>query len=464
MHFQLPTLSEEQMKSIHDTGMEILEKIGIKTYSEVISEIGNRDGIKVHGGRLFFSRSLTEKMVNDYLTDRDKVRERTEPKELTFGLPGCLAHNYMKIGQREIRPLESKDIVELVKASDVLADEEPMIRGVASGLACDVPAPLRTLYANKVSAQYHSKGNLPRGYSSIEDADLVFAMQEVLGQDIHIGIHLPSPLEFEGNEVDVALKFRNRAKSWGVSSIPMGGATAPIDLFGNMAQNVAEIWGGYIIMKLLEPEKPAGIAMVSNAFDMQSGNLDYGTYRAVLMWLCTHQMNKFYKSENELGVYAFNVSYCQPCTAQGVYSTSVLLPAMLLGARNFGMGLMGIDNIFSWEKTFYDIETMKFCESLLQPVVSSKTEEIIRTIQDVIEGGESYLTHPSTLEALRKDWRPKFLRSIPVQDFENQKGSILEQMRDRKEHLLEKHSYVLEDGQFKEIENIYNKGIRLLQN
>ena len=458
---QVPILSEKDMEKIHNTGMEILEKVGMKTTDEVIAEIGNCKGVKVRGKRLLFSQTLMEEMVNELLQKREKECSSVESKGLTFGLPGCLPECYLEIGERNFRPLKSEDILQMIKVSDILSQDKPSVTGIAAGMASDISAPLQTLYANKLAAQYHSKGIMPRGYTSIKDAELIFEMQGVLGQKIGTGTHLPSPLVFEGNEVEVTLKFRKKSVSWGVSSMPMGGATAPFNIFGILAQNVAEIWGGYTILKLLEPEKPAGCSMTSYVFDMQNANIDFRTYKAVLMLLYTYQMNRFYKTEG-MGIYAFNVSFCLPGVSSGIYSASALIPALLMGAKRFGMGLLGIDKIFSWEKTFYDIESIKFCSSLLQPFPFPEEGEIIQTIQEVIEGKEDFLTHPATLQNFRKDWYPEYLRNFQVQEFGKRKNEIPGTMKERKERMLKKHNYILEKEKFEEMEKIYQEGKRRL--
>ena len=157
INMELPILSEKDMEKIHNAGMEILEKVGMKTTDEVIAEIGNCKGVKVRGKRLLFSQTLMEEMVNELLQNREKDRTAAS-EELTFSLPGCLPKYYLEIGEKDFRPLTTKDIPQMVKVSDILTQEEPSVRGIAAGLASDISFPLQTLYANKISAQYHSKG------------------------------------------------------------------------------------------------------------------------------------------------------------------------------------------------------------------------------------------------------------------------------------------------------------------
>lgn len=260
--------------------MEVLERVGMLYQNEEMLKALKKFGALVdyESQRAKFPKKLVREFVEllrKENTESDEKESKFYPPPLpVLGLQ--VAQFYYDYEKKEKRRGNKDDFITLIKLADVLHPEEgvghslilteinPLIEPLIAGL-------LLTEYAHKPAGVY---------YTDIRQYDYLLEMDSILDGEgsihPHSAICFAHPLRFDK---PVAERFLKEVRETGVgwlTPMPVAGVTTPVTVEGFIVVASAEIMGGWLCAKALNPKVKVGSSMWAGTCDMKGG-VSYST-------------------------------------------------------------------------------------------------------------------------------------------------------------------------------------------
>jgi trimethylamine--corrinoid protein Co-methyltransferase len=241
----------------------------------------------------------------------------------------------------------------------------------------------------------------------------------------------------------------------------MYGVTSPIFIESGMEQAAAELFAGYLALKLMHGDRPVYLQVIDSVMghpvDWRYMNPLFSSVEDILKTLYQVSINRFY------GIPLVGMSLLASGKEidfqQGFEKAIHTLLCVQLGVRAFRIaGYLGLDMVYSPEQLVCDCEMMRFIKELTKrrpfDCDSIPVDEIIRQ-----PPGGSYLGSDLTIANFRGEyWDPGFFDRAPVNTWLAEGGRTLEERaRDVVEQRVAAHSYRLQDDRRREIDRIYHR-------
>lgn len=207
---------------------------------------------------------------------------------------------------------------------------------------------------------------------------------------------IKSPLEVVGDTALKLIEISKRRVPVVISSSPMGGATAPFDEFGMVAQINAEILAGVALTQLVAPGAPALYGSVpirtrlDNLYDMY-GAPEFNHYHHD----CA-QMARFY------GLPCYSTANVGDTSVPGIQATAekmiTLMSAPWSGAQyiHYAFGLLERTNVFCPEQAIMDDAHIGIVKYALgnTPISEERRGDVLAMVREVMETDHrTYLYH-----------------------------------------------------------------------
>ncbi len=213
-----------------------------------------------------------------------------------------------------------------------------------------------------------------------------------------------SPLTVGKTIADLAVAKAPYKKFYAVPTMPVAGANAPMTPAGTAVIGIAEILGGYILAKALNPETPVGACALTAKMDMKTGQVIYTAPEVFIA---------------DLGIVeVFEVFLNLPCNTFGVYvdtDTPGLQAVREKLLRSLGLGLYGLltgfegtldkGRVFSATQLMIDWDLHRYLAAFTAPPEMSEDNLGLQTIFDAGWDNTVYLTHDHTLTHMRQAWQ-----------------------------------------------------------
>jgi len=299
-------LSASGLHCIHAAGLSLLEDPGIFCESEAIAGIFKKGGAKVDekSGVVFVSPDMVEKALKSapksfVMHGLDPEMDLlVEPGRVYYGMGGSSEPLFYDYDLGQPRKPTRADMVSCTRVGQALSNMDFIMTLCTSG---DVPAD---------QAFYHDISALCLNTTkpivfTVLDRDY---MKRVIGivsaasggesefrrRPRVMGFVTPvSPLTFprliEGIIDTVAVGMPVL-----YAPGPMMSATAPTTIAGLLAQTVAELLFGLVLVQLLKPGAPVVLKMDSDVMDPQTGQCTYGSPEQILGRAALAQIGRFY--------------------------------------------------------------------------------------------------------------------------------------------------------------------------
>lgn len=221
-----------------------------------------------------------------------------------------------------------------------------------------------------------------------------------------------SPLCIGKKIAELAVVKAPYKKVYAVPTMPVAGANAPMTPAGTATIGVAEILGGYVLAKSLNPETPVSACALSSKMDMKQGRMVYVAPEVFIADMAI--------------IETFNCHLNLPCGACGIYvdaKTPGLQAVSEKLMRCLGLGLFSnltgmhgtLDQgrVFSPTQMMLDIDLHRFLAAYTaEPVVDEDTLGL-KTILEVGWSKSDYLMHEHTLRHMREIWSPLVFGKTP---------------------------------------------------
>ncbi len=408
--------SDEELVRIYQASIDILKRVGIRTYSERFKTLLSDHGCKVDKDVVRFTESVIEKGLRT-VPDTFTLHGRDDRHVVRFGQ----GHVYTQtcVGPPAVIDLESgqKRDCTLEDVADVtrLADALPFIDVVSPVFPLDVPPDIVGLSQLVTLLRWTGKPiRLCTG--SAAELSLMFEILDIVAGGrislqkkplTYIEVSPISPLYYNHEAAEALFEIVEAGIPLGIIACPISGATGPMTLAGCVAMHHAENLAGVVASQLLKPGAPVVMSPRATFMDMHT---------CMGLWAMP-----------EMGMMAAaSVQLCRkdriPCTATG-YSTASKTTDMQSGYEHFynallpalsGADVIGaagsLDNclIFCYRMLAVDNEISSAIKRTLQGAVVDEETLAVDAIASVCNSRSTFLDHEHTLKHLRSPgfWIP----------------------------------------------------------
>ncbi|MTI55368.1 glycine betaine--corrinoid protein methyltransferase [Geosporobacter ferrireducens] len=407
-------LTPEQIKSVHDQTMRILEEIGIEFSYEPAIEVFKSFSQKVEGHRVYLKREFVEEMVNK-APSKFTLHARNPENNLICGgeniifMPGYGApFIHESDGTKRNATMEDyNNIVKLAGASKNLhmtggnvvepTDIDDRIRH------------LKMMYSHIVNSDkcfMGSASGYEKAKDSIEMAALLFGGKEVIKEKpaLICLINSVTPLKYDDRMLGALMAYAEAGQAMVIASLVMSGSTGPAALAGALAVQNAEVLAGITLAQCIHPGTPVVYGSTSAITDMATGSLSIGNPECALFTSASAQMARFYGVPSRGGG---GLTDAKIADGQAGYESMMTLMAASTTGINFVLHTAGILQYFmamSLEKFMIDDEIAGMVLRYLQGIDFAEEKFAFDVLKQVGPGGH-FLTQKHTKKNHKIEFR-----------------------------------------------------------
>ena len=404
-------LSEAEKSEIVDQAVDLLGRVGMRfAGSQVLPLLAERGAeVDERSGIARLPRELVEwaagqcprsvLMAGLHETD-DVLLDEGEP--FHFVPSGCVAKTLdFRTGERRASTLQ--DLRECTALMDELPQLDIMWTQVS---ASDVPLEQREL------SEYFTLLTETTKHVTFVDCpgevDAVLRICEMLSGDlerfrarprISTVVTAASPLQVDGNALDVHVALARHGIPIEVYSMTIAGATSPVTLAGTVTQGLAEFLGIATALQVAAPGARVVFCFGSGVLDMLQTTFALGSLESALMGAMATEVG------HHLGVPTLNPGFSTDAKGAGVQAgyEKAMKAATVCGAvpdMISGWGLIDSHNTMSLPQSVIDNEMAAMLHRLNRPVEVSEATLAGDAITKVGPGG-SFLGVKDTARRIR---------------------------------------------------------------
>ncbi len=303
---RLKFLTQDEMKSIHEVSIRLLETVGIVVNSAPTAEELLRNGasrstdcrrILIPEGLVEDALSIAPKDV--LLAARDKHLDMRIPQDRLYaacGGEGAFVKDLLRGDSRYATAKDVRDFAHLVEKTNEV-DYFVMMVG-----ALDQPAHMKHVVELQMclsSTRKHiqampSTTEVARNMVKLSSV-VAGSPEELAKRPIFSAIQCPvSPLTFERGLTESQVEFAKAGIPVVAMVATVAGLTSPVTLSGTLAQVNAESLASLVISQTAMKGAPWIYSSDSSAGDLRTGSIDYGAFESQLLRAGAGQMGRFY--------------------------------------------------------------------------------------------------------------------------------------------------------------------------
>ncbi|TGT90239.1 MULTISPECIES: trimethylamine methyltransferase family protein [unclassified Mesorhizobium] len=300
-----PIFSDDQVASIHDTALRVLEELGIKVLLPQAREVLARAGALVDPetdmvriGRDMVMPALASAPRSIHANAGARARDLLlELGSMTF-LAGSGAPNVTDLdrGRRPGTLVAFEELIKLVQHFDVLHMLGPCIEPQ------DIDNRFRHYAVNR--AQLTLSDKFPfvfaRGTPQVDDSFEMIRLARGLSEDefrsgahCYTVINTNSPRQLDIPMAQGIIDFAKAGQVLIITPFCLAGAMAPITVAGALTLQHAEALAGLTLAQIVRPGAPVVYGSFSSNVDMKSGAPAFGTPEHVKATLGAGQLARF---------------------------------------------------------------------------------------------------------------------------------------------------------------------------
>lgn len=406
----LQVLSKADMDIIHQSSLDVLEKVGLIVESKKVLDILYDNGCIVdYGTQLVkFPRKVVEKCLKT-VPSRIKLYDRDGTLALTLGDGNryCASgHNAVftlvdESGNRRDSTL--KDVEDFAVISDYLSDVD--VVGVPV-MPQDVTPRTTLLYAVKAILENSKKPVFYSSESEIINKAVIDMGKAIYGKDSLAGgcnlisqLSSTSPLYWERGAVEALYVVAKEGIPLDYLPQPITGVTAPYTLAGILTIHNTEVLSGIVIAQLINPGTPVIYGAAWTTYEMKLTNVLIGRPESSLLRIAGAQMAHYYSMpshttapDNDSNVH----------DEQGAWEKMLSIVAGMVGANDMivNLGMFGTGMSISMEQLVMDDEMCRIVKRFSRGIEVSEDTIAFDTIANVGPRG-TYIMEDHTIEYLR---------------------------------------------------------------
>ncbi|MBW6463984.1 MAG: trimethylamine methyltransferase family protein [Firmicutes bacterium] len=407
--------SEEDVTTVHEATVYLLEKVGIKMHNETARQIFKEKGAAVEEAQRIVKipRSMIEEAIDStpskiILCGRDEKHDLLlEGSNVHLGTGGTVL-NTLDLDSGRKRLTGVKDVANYAKMTDALDNIAFFVINCYPNDVKEEEVDINRFYHGLKNTSKHVMG----GIYTMDGLKAVISMAEDIagGKEklkerpfVSFITLMMSPLLMEVTYTDFLIEVARRGLPLTTPSEPLAGANSPVTLAGTITLNNAESLGGLILTQLINKGNPTLYGSTSSIMDMRTGTYMAGNIESALINAGCAQMAQHYK----IPMYGTGgMSDSKVVDAQAGYESANTAMVVALSGCNYihdAFGLLEFCTTLSYEKMVVDNDSVGMALRAVKGVEVSKETIATDIIEEVGPGGH-FLDHPHTVEHVRKEF------------------------------------------------------------
>ncbi|MHA2025090.1 MAG: trimethylamine methyltransferase family protein [Candidatus Thorarchaeota archaeon] len=404
-------LSKDNIQSIHEATLIVLEETGVRVSNKVANEILREADCSIKDDIVRIHPSLIEESIRKVpstfdMFSRDGTKDWKVGSDEVIYNPASSAVNFKERGTREIRMGTTRDIIELVK----LVENLEHIKFQSTALVpSDVPASVSGLYRLYLTLLHSNKPIVTGAFSKEDLNEMKSLLETVVGGSEELA-RKPraifdccpiSPMTWGDEASQNLLDCADASIPAAIVPAPLSGATSPITIHGTLVQINAEILSGVVISQLKNPGTPIIYGGAPSSFDMKYATPRYGAIEAMIISCASTELGKHYgfPTHSYLGSSDSKLVDAQSGFESGM---GVILGALARVNVISGPGMLAHLNCQSLEKLVIDNEICGTAYRLIKGFDLESIEIASELISKVGSDGD-YLRQKHTSKKLRSE-------------------------------------------------------------
>lgn len=399
---QQTMFSEDEIQSIHDTALRVIEELGIKVLLPEAREIYAAAGARVDDDDMvFLGRDVVEAALASAprsfrLRAANPLHEQTyELGSMIFmGGVGCPNANDAVRGRRPGSLNDFEEAVKLAQSYDVMHMFGPFVE------AQDVPIHLRHYATARAQLAFGDKPMFvyARGQGQVEQTfEMVQTALNLSADDFEDGVWLTtvintnSPRMIDNPMAQGLIDFARAGQMCLVTPFCLAGAMAPITPAGALTLQHAECLMGIALTQLVRSGAPVSYGGFSSNVHMKSGAPAFGTPDHLKMQIGGGQLARLIGLPwRTASGSASNTADMQASleTVMGLWGGSLAHGTVLVHTAGWLEGGL----TFGYEKFINDIESLQIYAELCNRPRADAAEIGFEALADVQPGGHFFAT------------------------------------------------------------------------
>lgn len=358
-------LKESDKKLIHESGLHLMEAVGVRIHSRTARDSLKKAGAEVDDRTMVvkFPRGLTESLVskvprNVVLAGREKEFDLPlDGRHCYFTTDGCGITVWEQRTRTRRLPI-LQDITDTAIIGDWLPHlsiYEPMV------VPSDVPEEAHVVTSIKEAFCITRKHVASESTSRAEEARLQVRMaSEIVGgfdelRKRHIlsaMVCTMSPLTLDGHATDAAMVWADAHVPVHITGMAMMGMSSPATVAGNLVINHAETLALASAMQAHSPGSPAIYGSVLSNMDPRTGAIQLASPEALTLFGAANEMARYVKMPS-YGAIGSNAKI--PGMRSSLENGMLALAGALYGQEICnGIGLVDCSTVLSYEQMIVD--------------------------------------------------------------------------------------------------------------
>ncbi|HPE26774.1 trimethylamine methyltransferase family protein [Albidovulum sp.] len=395
-------LGDDQVAAIHEAGLEILSRIGIRVLDDRARALYRGAGGKVSGDTVRLDPGLVAERLRT-VPATFTLHARNPSHNVVLGGDHCV---YTSVGgpayvmdndrgRRDGTFDEMCDFLKLVQVLNVIHQEgggpfEPM----------DLPANTRHLdiYRAQIGLLDKTWQGQTLGRARTMDGIAMAAIslgttpEGLIDRPALVGvINTNSPLQLDIPMAEGLIAMAEHGQALAITPFTLAGAMAPVTLAGALAQQHAEALAGIVLTQIVRPGAPVLYGGFTSNVDMRSGSPAFGTPEYVKAAQASGQLAR------HVGVpfRSSNVTAANEVDAQAAYESQMALWGALMGGANLlehGAGWLHGGLTASFEKLILDAELLMMMDAYFDPIDTGPDALALDAVAEAGPGGHFFGT------------------------------------------------------------------------
>ncbi len=422
---------QEALSMIHERSLDLLERSGMRFYSERAREIWHGAGARLDGDVVKIPGHVVDSVLkqapNSFtLYARDGQHDvQINGRRTYYSQDGCAAHTLdFETGVR--RASHKADIENMALISDSL-DTIDIVSPTVS--AQDVPAAGMAAHELEACFLHSGKHVLTESVTSARDARAQIELAAAIVGGAEAVRRRPifsnfvctiSPLTQDQGGIEAALEFAAAGVPVGIYPMATAGVTSPVTLAGTMAVVNAEVVSVLALLQIASPGAKVFYCGGPATIDLRTGAYTATSPEAIWLRTMVAHMARFYDVPSIVGAGATSAK-APGAQAAWENTLSLLLPTLAGASVLFGLGLLDGSNLLTYEQILLDAEIGAMIRRLLAPVDFDENAFALDLIEELGPGGV-YLDQRHTVDHMRQALSLPLLSDRDSYDEWQQKG------------------------------------------
>ena len=395
-------VSEDELQSIHDKSIEILEKIGIQCTNENALEFFKKAGAEIDYNTQIVK--INREMVFNAIASSPSsftIHSRNPDKNLIMG-DGYISFSSvgsapnssdLDNGKRPGNHEDYKNFLRLSQSLNIIH----MVGGYPVE-PINIPPSIRHLectsdlikLTDKVYSCYSLGAHMNQDVIEMTRIARGITQEQISNEpSLFTIINSNSPLKLDTPMLQGIIEMSKHNQVVILTPFTLAGAMAPVTLSGALAQQNAEALIGLVLTQLVRKGSPFIYGGFTSNVDMKSGAPAFGTPEYMKAAIVSGQLARKYN----VPFRSSNTCAANYVDAQSAYESVFSLWGSVMGGVNFlmhGAGWMEGGLTASFEKMVLDADLLQMIAKFLEPINFSEDEFGLNAISEVGPGGHYF--------------------------------------------------------------------------